>query len=378
MNLSHALGVCALLASGCPGGAAAATEAQPPQAMTRAVWIWGRTVRQDGAEKVAGRLSEARIDTALLLVKGIAGRASFRSASALGRQAEDDVLREMLDACRPRGIRVHAWLMFHGDQEWVKAKPEEAMHSCGGQDGGAGPPKPSTEKVCPAAPGYRQHLKALMRDILAGYAVDGIHLDGIRYPTLASCFCPRHRERAAARGIDFEKVRRAAVRSTHEPEAKGHFIDLYRQGDADVRRWVEMRREEIDTFVSETQQLVREVRPGAQLSAALMPEGAEEDDAFALCHYAQDYRTVGAACDFICPMSYHVSYGKPTTWPAEITARAAARSGRPALAGLQAFDASTPADLGEALREVESRHLPGFALFRYGTVTPGMWDRVRE
>ncbi len=365
-----------LLAMALSDGAAETAQAPSAKTPSRAVWVWGQTVREEKAERVAARLMAAHLDTALLLVKGGSGTASFAARSAVRRQPGGDVLQQMLDACRPRGIGVHAWFIFHGDAAWVKAHPDEARHSCGTSDSGA--TRPSDEGVCPAAPGYRAYLQQLISELLERYPVDGLHLDCIRYPTLASCFCPRHRELARQAGIDFAKVRQAAIKSTHDSAARSHLIDLYRQGDPDVRRWVDLRREEIDSFVRQTARLLRQARPGAQLSAALMPEGADDDDAFALCHYAQDYRTVGAACDFICPMSYHASYGKPAIWPAEVAVRAAKRSGRPALAGLQAFAPSTAANLGDGLREVQRRHLAGFALFRYGSMTPDRWALLTE
>lgn len=372
MGLSTAGGCCALaalLTVALPGaGAAGAGEVTMP---SRAVWIWGKTVREAGAEQVAARLAAARIDTALVLVKGLAGQTAFASDTGLQPAASGDTLRDLLAACPPRGIRVHAWFMYHGDMAWVKAHPDEALHSCG--DDPHGTTKPSDEKICPAAPGYRAYLQQVMREMLAAYPVDGLHLDGIRYPTLSSCFCPRHRDKARELGIDFDKVRRAAIKTYHDDAGRTYLIDLYQRGDPEVRRWVDMRREEIDSFVRETAQLLREARPAAQLSAALMPEGAAPDDAFALCHYAQDYRTVGAACDFICPMSYHASFGQPAIWPADVAALAATRSGRPALAGLQAFQPSTPADLQQALAEVARRHQPGFVIFNYEAITAESW-----
>ncbi|NUQ01286.1 MAG: family 10 glycosylhydrolase, partial [Armatimonadetes bacterium] len=341
-----------------------------------AVWIWGQTVREQGAEQVAERLAAARIDTALVLIKGLAGRTSFASSVAIKPQPGVDVLGELLKACHPRGIRVEAWVMFHGDSEWVKAHPDEAAHSCGLDPNGRGPTRASDEKVCPAAPGYRDYLKRLMRGLATDYPVDGLHLDGIRYPSLASCFCERHRAKAKAAGIDFEKVRQAAAKSVHQPAARDHYVQLYQQGDTNIKAWVDLRREEIDSFVRETAELLKATRPTALLSAALMPEGAEDNDAFALCHYAQDYRTIGQACDYICPMSYHASFDKPAIWPADVAARAMSRSGHPVLAGIQAFDPSTPAHLGEALGELERRNLPGFVLFSYNAMTSERWAQL--
>lgn len=378
MRLSKAGGCCVaavVLGAALPGRCAGSEDPRTP---ARAVWIWGKTVREEGAEQVAARLAAARLDTALVLVKGGSGTTSFVSESAGHRSPAVDVLQELLEACRPKGIDVHAWVIFHGDAAWVKARPDEAMHSCGGAADDHGATRQSDERVCPAAPAYRAYLQRLVRELLTRYPVAGVHLDCIRYPTLGSCFCPRHRELARQAGIDFEKVRQAAIKSYHDPAASGYFIARYGQGDPDLRQWVGLRREEIDSFVRETAAIVRETRPGAQLSAALMPEGAAPDDAFALCHYAQDYRTVGAACDFICPMSYHASYRQPATWPADVAARAEERSGRPALAGLQAFTPSTAAELGEAIRELRRRRLPGFALFSYAAMTADRWDQLGE
>ena len=73
-------------------------------------------------------------------------------------------------------------------------------------------------------------------------------------------------------------------------------------------KWVQQQQDEITSMVREVREAIQKRKPKVQLSAALMPEGGEKDDAFALCNYAQNYREIGKYLDFICPMSYEGSF----------------------------------------------------------------------
>lgn len=354
---------------------------------TRGVWIWWETVKKESAEKAAEKLARYNMNMAILLVKGTSGVVVYPSKTALRFDPEGDILKEMIGTCHKRGIEVHAWIVFHRDKEWLKANPHDAMHHCGKPHEGKPDPYPVDERICPLVREYRHYIKGIIEEIITCYDVDGIHLDYIRYPHMVYCFCDRHKEKAQGMGIDFEKVRQAVIKTLYEEGYKDYFIEQYKKDDEDIVRWVDMRTDEITSFIKEIKDLIQAVKPEVRLSAAFMHEGAVEDDAFALCHYAQNYRTAGSLCDFICPMSYHKEYAKPRTWIAEIAKNAERKTGKHAFAGIQAFiydrDKIQKSGIGgeeiaEIIKDVRRKGIKGFVLFRYGTMTDAMWEAIKE
>lgn len=115
----------------------------------RGVWLWGATVRQQGAEKIAAKLKENKINTVFLLVKGQSGVAEYPSRVALEKVSDRDVLKEAIDAFKPQKISLHAWIVFHADQKWVAAHPEDALYHAGNPAEGKPDPYPVESRVCP-------------------------------------------------------------------------------------------------------------------------------------------------------------------------------------------------------------------------------------
>ncbi|MDH7568086.1 MAG: family 10 glycosylhydrolase [Armatimonadota bacterium] len=354
----------------------------------RGVWIWGQSVSAEGAEATAERLAAHGVNAALLLVKGVSGRVAYPSRLAPRAYPDGDLLRDFLAACQRRHIQTHAWFIFNTDNAYGRAHPSEVMYSAGRSgawDEGYSPiaPKGDSVGICPASEGYRAYFKELVGEVLQGYPVDGIHLDCIRYPHITYCFCPRHQEKARKRGIKLERVRQALYRTLAAPDRdRTYYFRRYAAGDPDITAWVRMRDEEIAQMVREVRDLVRAKGPNVRLSAAFMPEGAEDDPTTALCHYAQNYETSGALLDFVIPMSYHVSYGQSAAWPAQLAEKAARRAGVPAYAGIQAFPSKAGVDAAAAAQEavaaVRQQGVPGFFCFRYGTLPAAAWKSVLD
>lgn len=371
----------------------------PPQSdEMRGAWVWNSAVTQDGAEQVAERLAQHRINKVFFLVKGHSGNVCYPSKLAPNLKPERDILKEILEACHKRNIEVHAWFVFNADSYWGKAHPEDAMHHVGRAESWEQGPysrKDDPEKIpiCPLSRGYRDHLNALITEVLARYPVDGVHLDYIRYGHLAYCFCPRHYAAAARNGIQVEQVRAAIHQTLYAADRKRDlYFNLYRKQDSNVSGWVNLRQEEINQAVKEIRALVKSKDPALVLSAAFMPEGGEPDDTFALCHYAQNYATAGSQLDYILPMTY----GHSPDWIARITLNAERKSSRPVYSGLwacevpydswpQRSDAETPstgteaaraAGLRQSIQVLGERGIKGFVLFRYGPAADRLWKEL--
>jgi uncharacterized lipoprotein YddW (UPF0748 family) len=361
--------------------------------------MWSSDLRHEGAEAVAERLAQHHINKVFFLVKGTSGRVCYPSKLAPGPESGEDELKAILDACHKRRIEVHAWYMFNSDSAWGRKHQEDRMWVAGKPEAWSlGPQQandPQVTHICPLSAGYRTYLRSLIQEVLDRYPVNGIHLDGIRYTHAQYCFCPRHQALAATNGVHLEKVREAIYETFYAPKKKAdYYFKLYRTGDRDVAEWVSLREQEIDKAVKEVRKLVKDKSPSLVLSASFMPEGGERDDAFALCHYAQNYTSAGSQLDYILPMTYHKSFGRTPAWVVQVAQNAEKKSHRPIYSGIQAFErdpskrtqpADNKADKSEAqgisaqeLREtvttVEKQGIKGFVLFRYGSVTDQMWE----
>lgn len=364
----------------------------------RGVWMWSSAVRQERAETVAEKLAQHHINRVFFLVKGYSGEVCYPSKLAPALEGGKDSLKEILAACHKRGIEVHAWYVFNADNSWGKNHPDDAMYHVGKSDAWDKGPyskkdDPQKIPICPLSPGYRSYFKGLVQEVLDAYEVDGIHLDYIRYGHLCYCFCPRHQAFAAKNGIQVEKVREAIYNTFYAPKKQSElYFNLYRAGDRDVTQWVGMREDEINLAVKEIRALVKAKKPSLALSASFMPEGGEKDDAFALCHYGQNYATAGSQLDYILPMTYR----KSPQWVAQIAINAEKRSHRPVYGGLWASEQAAASEMKEGqsdaspatprtppalklradVQELRNQGIKGFVLFQYGTMTDRLWQEL--
>ena len=125
---------------------------------------------------------------------------------------------------------------------------------------------------------YNQYFLSIVQEILTNYAVDGIHLDYLRYTHTVYCFCPTHQKLMAAQGIDFAKIQNLLYKTYYSPADQESYMDAYTSGDPDVSRWVEQRISEIDAVANGVKGVLDGYNAAngrhVVLSAALMPEDA--------------------------------------------------------------------------------------------------------
>jgi uncharacterized lipoprotein YddW (UPF0748 family) len=353
----------------------AAGEATAPTRETRAVWLWPNTVRDQGAEKIAAKLAENHINVVLLLVKGEAGSAAWDSKVSIAK-GPSDVLKAMSDACQARNIELHAWVIFTGDRAWVEKHPDDGYMRVGSKDNPDIHRPAGGHRVCPLSDEYRAYFLARIRELISRpetYKLAGIHLDVIRYPHMSYCFCPRHQAKAKELGIDLDHVR-DVIKKTLYGGDKNLYFNLVKSGtDPDINKWVALRENDIESMVKQVRETMDQVDPKLQLSAAFMPEGGEKDDTFAIAHYAQNYRTLGAYMDFICPMTYHRSFKKPVSWPTDIAVNAHKKSGTTVLAGF-----ADPEDADIIIAAQRQNGIPGFVFFQYTRLEPVGWEKIRS
>ena len=303
----------------------------------RAVWVTRWDYRSaDDVREIVARSADAGFDRLLFQVRGNA--AAFYE-SRIEPRAEElagtgfDPLAVALGEAHGRGLELHAWVnvmpswrgtrpprdpahVYHAHPEWhwvdqhgVRAPLVDGFYV----------------SLNPCLPEVRAYLAGVVRELVARYAVDGLHLDYVRFPNEPPAV-------PAGSGLDYP--RDARTLALYAADGGG-------APEADAAAWDRWRRECVTELVGELHRAARAERPGLAVSAAVGPVPER-----ALRHH-QDVEAWMARglVDVVLPMLY-------ATEPATFDAQLALWTGRPALVvpGVRA-DLGRPA---ERVRQLEA------------------------
>ncbi|MDI1463450.1 family 10 glycosylhydrolase [Catellatospora sp. KI3] len=177
-----------------------------------------------------------------------------------------DPLRIWVQQAHQRGIELHAWVhtfyvgIAAGGAPVLSAHPDWAAVER--EDVGKTGPQPSRMEpgyywMDPAIPAVRDHVKAVFSEILTGYAVDGLHLDYIRYPV------------SQPFGADFSYSDYSRQRFAAEHGTDPYTLDPQSPLWETWNRWREAR---ITSFVADVREMQQQVAPAAKLSAAVFAD----------------------------------------------------------------------------------------------------------
>jgi uncharacterized lipoprotein YddW (UPF0748 family) len=289
-------------------GLALATIVQSDPGEMRGVWVVRTALASpESADAAVDDAARAGLSALFVQVRG-RGDALYRSAIAprsevlRGQPAEFDPLARILSRTRARGLQVHAWinvLLVGGfgvplpaghvatvHPDWLMVPRSAAARAL------ETPPAelaaliearrdPDAEGLylSPFAPGAVTHLDAVVRELVGAYAVDGLHLDFIRYP---------------AQDYDYS---RAALTAFYSRRGRGWPLA---GPEADPAGWAADRAAAVDALVARLARTARAARPSIVVSAAVVPEATamrEKGQA-----WPRWVRT--GVLDAVCPMAY--------------------------------------------------------------------------
>ena len=322
------------------------------------VWMWPHSVHRQGARAVIARCARIGITDIFFLTKGLAGTSSYPSAF-VPAFCERDLLRELLDAAHTAGIRVHAWLTSASDAHYKSLHPESGrVHITRGAD---------KALISLTDEAYLTYMQRVVTELCTGYAIDGLHIDYIRYNHLLYGWSEDDCARYTAAGADMAHLRTLMERTflrddNNEPDC---IFDAFRAGDRSVLALAEVRRRDVVHFAKTLTCTARAVRPDLPLSAALMPEGAYEDTAFSDLHYGQNYEDAAALYDFVLPMAYSQAYGQDGAWVRRV-AEGTHKRGLKTIMGLHAYEGGTGVTLKADIAALDGAPIEGTCLFREG------------
>lgn len=363
--------------------------AAPLDGEVRALWVTrvSITSREDIAALVRSA-SRSGFNTLLVQVRA-RGDAYFPStleprADALaGKPADFDPLETLLTLAHAQGLRVHAWVNVNLVSSSVDL-PRSREHIVYRHPEWLAVPRPlavELARVDVRSPQYvgrlarwtRQqgsieglfvsplhvpaadHIVAVVDDLMARYAVDGLHLDYIRYPGPDfdySRYALREFHEEIAPSLS------AAERARIDPRSVG---DLAALADRHADQWASFRRSRLNALVIRLRSAVKARRPEAVLSAAVFPDSVE---AFARKYQDWAVWLENGLIDVVCPMAYtpHAS-----TFDAQISSARQLAGTQPVWAGIGAYRLST----AQTVRNIQSaRRLGarGVVLFSYDSL----------
>lgn len=359
----------------------------------RALWVQRTSLTSPAA--VAMMVDAARrngFNTLLVQVRGRGDAYFNRSieprASLLSAQSSDfDPLAHTLTLAHDGGLRVHAWVsvnliasaadlpsardhLVYRHPEWLMIPrglvpqlgsiPSESPEYVGKLARWSRAQSATVEGLylSPIPAGAVDHTVAVVSDLVRRYSVDGVHLDYVRFPSDEFDYS---RSSVAQFRAEILPQLTPAVRRELDDRLQ---VDPIAYPDAFPERWHSFRQSRLTALVMRIRTAVKALRPGAVLSAAVVPElqGAAE-------RHMQDWHTWldNGLLDVVCPMAYTQD---AATFRMQIEAATQAAGFRPVWAGIGAYrlTADQTADYIRAARQVGVK---GVVLFSYDNlVTP--------
>jgi uncharacterized lipoprotein YddW (UPF0748 family) len=330
----------------------------------KGVYIWPSSFYESGGiDKVLDTLKENKITDIFLLVKGEEGYSLFPSDYTIKdfyyklSQKEDNptlkdkysklssffsdpnLLSDIITKSHKNNIKVHAWFIISGDKNYIRLHPGSEVVKIPKIDS-AKYPMPVIDKghINLAYPPYKPYIFSLINKALE-YPFDGLMLDKIRYTNLAYSWDEIHLSKALRQGVDINKVMDCAIKTCYgSKDDKDLFFSKYREGDKDIRKWIEIKKFDIEDYVKEARKITSE--KNIVLSASFMPEGAYNTE-FQDVHYAQNYNELSKYLDYIVIMAYARDFNEPAAWLKMVAASSRSRPCRTIGGGCTTTQSST-------------------------------------
>lgn len=318
--------------------AGSTSDAASPDASTvpsemRGIWITRFAYANQGQlEAIIDRAAAANFNAVFVQIRG-EGDAYYQSAhepwakrltGVLGRDPGWDPLQVAIDRAHGHGMELHAY--FNAFSAWraseaVPVAEGSVQHALYTHPewlavDSAGTNRDSEYKwFSPGIPAVRAHIVATARDLLARYAVDGLHLDRIRTP-----------------GPDYSRdsITVAAFNSAKQTQPS--------------LTWADFMRAQVGALVADLHGAIADVRPGVTLSAAVwgiykpLP-GCSTSQGFANYHQDSLGWLAADTIDAIVPMMYWpIEPGECTDWATLLDGFVDGRAGGQVWAGMHALD----------------------------------------
>lgn len=353
---------------------------------TRALWVTRTTLTTpESIRQMVAAANAGGFNTLLVQVRG-RGDAYYQAtleprATELAAKPDFDPLATVLEQAHAAGLKVHAWVavnlvsssvtlppsrdhVIYRAPEWLMVPRELAsamkkidLRSPAYLGQLARWTRAHNTQVeglytSPLHPAAQDHTAAVIGEIAAKYAVDGIHLDYVRFPDADFDYSPSAIEsfkQSILPNLDERDKKEAATRELLDPLA---YPNLF------AAQWSDFRRSRLTSLVIKIRAAVKQARPEAILSAAVAP-----DAQIAFDQRLQDWRgwIDQSLLDVVVPMAYTTDAG---TFQQQIGAARAYAGTRPVWAGIGAYQLSAAQTL-QHIAAANKLGVAGVILFSY-------------
>jgi uncharacterized lipoprotein YddW (UPF0748 family) len=354
-----------------------------PSAELKGLWVVRTALLSpDTVDRVVDDAARGGFNALFVQVRGRGD--AFYTSSVVGRSpllAKEprhfDPLARLLARARSRGLEVHAWInvlltahfglglppghVLRVHPEWVMvpraaaragllARPANLLRVV--VQAARADHDVEGYYISPSAPPVAAHLEEVVKELVAGYALDGLHLDFIRYP-----------------GPDYD-YSRAALEGFRKASRGGG--DLLSGPLRDPQAWDAYCRATVTSLVARLTTAARRSKPGLRVSAAVAP-----DEAQAVSQKFQDWPRwlAESLLDAICPMAYTPDSRIFRTQIENAVART-----RPKLAvwaGIGAYRLTVDGTV-EKIRLARVAGAAGVVVFSHESLARGDMDRLRQ
>jgi len=166
---------------------------------------------------------------------------------------------------------------------------------------------------CPNNGKVRENNLAWVRAVSENLEVDGITLDGVRFPSpgsglasFLSCFCPYCEEKAENLEYDLPSIRKTLKTSSFQDLLalmKSYLGPLTASSRVkELREWANLRRQSINEHIVNVKKTVESLNPKMEVGAATFTPSLAP-------LVGQNYNDLGQILDFLQPMVYHRGEG---------------------------------------------------------------------
>ncbi len=347
---------------------------QKPDTKAGCVWMWGKTFNVQPMDTIVNTLKDNYVKEVYLLVKG-----------ERGTLTDSSNLHNFINKAHANDIKVHFWYIVARDGKFLSKHPESCVYHCPNPALGFTSPYPDTlsEIHFPDInffyPGYKEYMLKNISYLLTNFDCDGIHLDNIRYTDIFLSFDDYSLQKAESMGCNTKRLLELCNKDYDYLIAKGGLVKLYSGGDKDVVAWVNMRKNIIYDYVKSTKELIEKIKPGFPLTAAFLPEGADDPD-LGDVYFAQNYSQNAPLLDMISPMSYFKDCGHPISWLKAVTEEAIKLVGPKCkiFNGIQTYNGVTTEQIEEEIKCSLEGGSAGIIAFKYDSISADDWKVIKK
>lgn len=355
-------------------------------APVRALWVTRATLTSPEAIATMVKAAEAGGFNTLLVQVRARGDAYYTGsieprATELAARPDFDPLATTLQLAHASGLRVHAWVAVNlvssavtlpsAREHLVYRAPDWLMvpRDLAAELHGIDPRSPAylgglarwtrahaseveglyTSPIHPAAAAY---TAAVIGELVKNYAVDGVHLDYVRYPSDAFDYS------SAAIAAFKDAIRPTLLAGDRRDADTREALDPLAYPTLFREQWNDFRRSRLTALVMRIRTAVRTARPGVAVSAAVVPDAEH-----AFTARLQDWRTWidQSLLDIVCPMAYTT---EADVFERQVAAVQDYAGDRPVWAGIGAYRLTR----GQTLQHIAAANRLGTAgviLFSY-------------